>query len=259
MRLFTSDYRDGTAQLSFELQGFYLRILTYLHDGDRVPSDPAALATFLQCHPRTCRALLPKLVAAGKLYEVDGELRNKRVDRDLEPNSDRVEAEVELKSSRTQAEVEPNSAPTFQKAESNQDPPKHTMEDSTSISNSISIPDSSQASVEPEPEGLAGLNGMAVSMIADVTKWMVGGDEVCARNWLNTTTRTFGSDITKAAYQKLGTDMLNGQTFAKPLQAWSSIAQRMLRDAAKFSDKVTREPSAYELARAQILAEGAIQ
>jgi len=153
MRLFTSDYRDGTAQLSFELQGFYFRILTYLHDGETVPSDPAKLAVFLQCSPRTVRAYLPKLIAAGKLYEAAGELRNKRVDRDLEPNSNPIEPEVEPNSNRVGAEFEPNSGRIPEKPESNQSAENHTMEKTTSTATSIAISreDSKLASVEQEP------------------------------------------------------------------------------------------------------------
>lgn len=262
MKLFTSDYRDGTAQLSFELQGFYFRILTYLHDGDAVPSDPAKLAIFLQCSPRTVRAYLPKLIAAGKLYEADGVLRNKRVDRDLEPNSDRVEPDFKPSSNRVGAEVEPKSSRTPEKPESNQEPENHTMEITTSTSTAIAISreDSHTASsLEQEPDGLAGLNGMAPSMISDVVKWMVGGDEQCARTWLANTTRTYGSAITKAAYHKLGTDMLNGETFAKPLTAWCAIALRMQREeASKAVTQTIPQPSAYQAARAQIIA-GALQ
>lgn len=145
MRLFTSDYRDGTAQLSFELQGFYFRILTYLHDGERVPADAAELARFLQCSPRTTRAFVPKLIAAGKLYEANGELRNKRVDRDLEPMSASDETELEPTSNPIEPEVEPNSGRESQIIESNQSQQKHTMEITTSISNSI--PEDSPTSV----------------------------------------------------------------------------------------------------------------
>lgn len=155
MRLFTSDYRDGTAQLSFELQGFYFRILTYLHDGERVPADAVELATFLQCSPRTVRAHLPKLISIGKLYEANGELRNKRVDRDLEPTSAPIETELEPTSSPIHAEVEPNSARTPPIPESNQEPEIHTMEITTSTAISISIPEvETLSSVEPEPAAL---------------------------------------------------------------------------------------------------------
>lgn len=255
MRLFTSDYRDGTAQLSFELQGFYFRILTYLHDGERVPADAAELARFLQCSPRTTRAFVPKLITAGKLYEANGELRNKRVDRDLEPMSASDETELEPTSNPIEPEVEPNSGRESQIIESNQSPQNHTMEITTSISNSISIPEEEPepASVEQEPDGLAGLNGAAASMIASVQGWMVGGDERCARNWLATTTRVYGPGPTKAAYHKLVTDMADGQTFAKPLQVWSRIAQRM---AEAVEQPKPDQASAYQRARAEILAGG---
>lgn len=255
MRLFTSDYRDGTAQLSFELQGFYFRILTYLHDGERVPADAAELARFLQCSPRTTRAFVPKLITAGKLYEANGELRNKRIDRDLEPMSGSDETELEPTSNPIEPDVELNSGRESQIIESNQGPQNHTMEITTSISNSISIPEEEPepASVEQEPDGLAGLNGAAASMIASVQGWMVGGDERCARNWLATTTRVYGPGPTKAAYHKLVTDMADGQTFAKPLQVWSRIAQRM---AEAVEQPKPDQASAYQRARAEILAGG---
>lgn len=155
MRLFTSDYRDGTAQLSFELQGFYFRILTYLHDGERVPADAAELARFLQCSPRTTRAFVPKLITAGKLYEANGELRNKRIDRDLEPMSGSDETELEPTSNPIEPDVELNSGRENPKPESNQDPQNHTMEISTSTAISISIPEvETVSSVELEPAAL---------------------------------------------------------------------------------------------------------
>jgi uncharacterized protein YdaU (DUF1376 family) len=110
MRLFTSDYRDGTVNLDFELQGFYVRILTYLHDGETVPADASELARFLQCNARTVRKLLPKLIALGKLYQSGFELKNPRIERELEANSTPI-----------QPEFEPNSAPKIQKPESNQE------------------------------------------------------------------------------------------------------------------------------------------
>lgn len=122
MRLFTSDYRDGTLHLSFELQGFYFRILTYLHDGESVPADPVALARFIHCNVRTSRALLPRLIASGKLY-VDGDwIRNKRVDRDLNLISDRDDADIEPISNSYQPDIAPISVREIEKAESNQCP-----------------------------------------------------------------------------------------------------------------------------------------
>lgn len=108
MRLFTSDYRDGTVHLDFELQGFYFRILTYLHDGETVPSDEIALARFLQCNARTVRKLLPKLIASGKLYQSGLELKNPRIERELDANSAPIQPDVDPKSERKNQKVELN-------------------------------------------------------------------------------------------------------------------------------------------------------
>ena len=76
-------------------------------------------------------------------------------------------------------------------------------------------------------EGLASLNGTAYAMISDIAGWMHNGDEQCAKTWLASTIQIYGDQITKQAYHKLGTDMAEGRTFARPLQTWTAIARRM--------------------------------
>lgn len=84
------------------------------------------------------------------------------------------------------------------------------------------------AAREPNaPEGLAGLNGVAVQMIADVARWMNAGDKALARNWLTTTIGIFGHEVVKQAYQKLCTDLATGTVTANPLKTLTSICQRM--------------------------------
>lgn len=99
MRLFTADWRDGTRALSFEERGFYLLIITHLHDGDVVPSEPRALGVFLQCDPRMASRLVDSLLKKGKLYARDGRLGNERVDRDIAETSQRSQGEVSRKKS----------------------------------------------------------------------------------------------------------------------------------------------------------------
>lgn len=156
MKLFTSDYRDGTARLSLELQGLYFRILTYLHDGEVVPADPQALATFLSINRRTVKALVPKLIEAGKLYESNGELRNKRIDRDLEPNSDRDQPDFEPTSNRNEAELVLNSDRTFQKSELNQESENHAMEKATSTAISIATTEDNSQPTSVVPDAAKG-------------------------------------------------------------------------------------------------------
>lgn len=87
------------------------------------------------------------------------------------------------------------------------------------------------ASAEPvAANGLAGLNGSAAAMIADIVAWLNYGDERNARQWLTTTLHTFGQRVTAESYQKLKTDIAEGAVIARPLQTWSKIAQRMKAD-----------------------------
>jgi hypothetical protein len=80
-----------------------------------------------------------------------------------------------------------------------------------------------------EPAGeLAGLNGSAELMIGDIQQWLEPpATKANARQWLASTVRTFGQDVTAQSYHKLKTDLVTGGLVAKPLQAWAKIAQRM--------------------------------
>ena len=92
------------------------------------------------------------------------------------------------------------------------------------------------SSQQQAPDVLAGLNGAAYSMIESVRGWLGNSDEKSARQWLGTTIDSFGEDATKAAFQKLQTEIAEGKTFARPLQVWSASARRMCgkaRDAEK--------------------------
>lgn len=149
MMLFTSDYRDGTARLPFDQKGFYMQILTLLHDGERVPSDAKKLGVMMQCDPRAAARLSRALIAAGKLYEENGELRNKRIDRDIGATSDGSQPEIDETSDEDRAEVDTKSERKNPKHESNQDPEKHTIGDTTSNPYSISNP-IPETSVVPE-------------------------------------------------------------------------------------------------------------
>lgn len=87
-----------------------------------------------------------------------------------------------------------------------------------------------EPSDEPEEHAgeLAGLNGSAELMVDDILRWLEPpATKVNARQWLASTLRTFGQDVTAQSYHKLKTDLMTGGLVAKPLQAWSKIAQRM--------------------------------
>lgn len=95
----------------------------------------------------------------------------------------------------------------------------------------------SEVSDQHEAGELAGLNGSAELMVADIQQWLEPPATTAnARQWLANTVRTFGQDVTAQSYHKLKTDMLTGGIVAKPLQAWAKIAQRLKAEQQKAAD-----------------------
>ncbi len=98
----------------------------------------------------------------------------------------------------------------------------------------LPLPESPLATVEThisvgasQQSGLAGLNGAADVMLTDIIRWMVGGDEQCARAWLGKQVTIYGQQAVRDSYAKLSTDLASGVIVSRPLQAWSKIASRM--------------------------------
>jgi len=83
------------------------------------------------------------------------------------------------------------------------------------------------ASKQEDAGELAGLNGSADPMLADIVSWMNGGDISNARQWLSRMIGINGADVVKSSYQKLVTDITDGKTISAPLQTWGKIATRM--------------------------------
>lgn len=70
-------------------------------------------------------------------------------------------------------------------------------------------------------------------MITDIVSWVHGFDRSNAEQWLLSTTKAYGSDITRQSYHKLKTDIVTGSVIARKLQAWCAIAKRMKSDPPK--------------------------
>ncbi len=74
---------------------------------------------------------------------------------------------------------------------------------------------------------LAGLNGSAEPMIADIVGWMTGGDRQSAKNWLSTFLGQYPQDVVRESYLDLRTQIAEGKIISRPLMVWSKIAARM--------------------------------
>jgi hypothetical protein len=105
------------------------------------------------------------------------------------------------------------------------------------------------SSAREEAPELAGLNGSADLMLADIMRWMSGGDEKSARAWLAKTIHLYGNEVVRDSYQKLGTDILTGKPIAQPLQTWSKIAMRMRDEPKGAAPEATPKESTRESIR----------
>ncbi len=83
------------------------------------------------------------------------------------------------------------------------------------------------SSMTPREEGLAGLNGSADPMIADIVGWMTGGDRQSAKNWLSTFLGQYAQEVVRESYFELKTQLADGKIISRPLQVWSKIAARL--------------------------------
>lgn len=233
-RFYASKWRSGTLMLTLEEEGLYIRVSAFqMECGQPVPLDWKEGARLLCVQPLKYRKTIEALIAKGKLIRTQDGIICERAMMEFRRASKGVEGGKSdpPTNPRTNLDTNPDSNPVSMGVEAeiieeNQTQNLNRREEEEKKENTYH-----QASVEQDAEGLAGLNGMAVSMIGDVQRWMVGGDERSARTWLANTSRTFGAEITKRAYQKLGTDMAEGNPIARPLQTWGAIAQRMKAEA----------------------------
>jgi hypothetical protein len=126
-----TDWRDGTRSkevMSLELRGFYSECLDAMWELQRqLPKDAKAIAMMLGTNPRMVRALMPKLIAAGKIVETVIGYYNPRMMADIlgvkdivqtgefAPASDTVGDRVEVESRSTGDRVEVEPRPKIQK------------------------------------------------------------------------------------------------------------------------------------------------
>lgn len=85
IKLFGTDWRDGTRGLSLAAQGLYIALITLMHEqGGSVPDDTRKLCRWLGIkNRRTLEKPLDELIICGKIKHHDGRFYNDRVTRDI--------------------------------------------------------------------------------------------------------------------------------------------------------------------------------
>jgi hypothetical protein len=108
-------FLEGVFGLTAEERGFYITLidLLYARDGHDVRDELVCSA--MACNPRTWRAVKRRLMACGKVREIDGELTANRVERTL--NEARMKLELKPESSKINGLVSQHDSPRIQSLE----------------------------------------------------------------------------------------------------------------------------------------------
>lgn len=82
-KAYPRDFFEGTAGMPVELKGIYRLVLDLIYmQGGALVDDPRYIAGHLGCGVKTWTTARAKLIAAGKLFVIDGRLRNNRADKE---------------------------------------------------------------------------------------------------------------------------------------------------------------------------------
>ncbi|MFA5952293.1 MAG: YdaU family protein [Hyphomicrobium sp.] len=232
-KCFPTDWREGTRMLSAEHRGIYMDCLCLIYERDApLPADDKWMAHALHVSVRAWRSARIALLKAGKLTFLQDGWSNSRADEERMKRRSTADQNRIIAQSREDQKREKSKNGN----ENNETTPPSVPRNehhagafqTSEVRESESDKEVKPASVEPyaEHDGLAGLNGSADLMIADVVGWMHNGDDKCARNWLRGTLAAYGDAVTRNAWAKLKTDMAEGRIIAQPLQTWCKIAER---------------------------------
>lgn len=108
---YSADFVHGVVGLGAAEIGTYIVILDLIYDrGQPIINDPKRIGAILGEGPRKTRALIGRLIAAGKLIEVDGRLENNRARKEREniAKTSRKTSEIVAKNSRNRCHIEEN-------------------------------------------------------------------------------------------------------------------------------------------------------
>jgi hypothetical protein len=250
-KFFPKAWLSAMQDLTAEQAGYYVGCLCLMYRDNRaLRDDDGWIAHQLHKDIRQWRRVRRELFALGKLWiGADGMIHNGKADEVLNERTGKVK-KLTPKPRRRRALGEaarPSIADASQALIADTSPgatpiaPPELSAHLEKIPNEINGPckgdlrleirerDPQPATLESEAARgeLAGLNGSADLMIQDLVGWLYHGDDRNAAIWLAGTVKLFGHDVTRDSYAKLKADIASGQIIARPIQAWTKIAQRM--------------------------------
>jgi hypothetical protein len=228
------DWRRGTRKhaMSLELRGFYSEFIDAMWEMQgELPKCPKALAMMLGTNPRKVRALLPQLIALGKVMEGENGYSNPRMLND-------IQGRVEVVSSSTGDRVDIDliskvtKNPMISTRDLDLDLEIERERENTSV----------PLSQNPEPKAVDGrtddspsdylkevFNGQTEAMLVFTETAMGGFCRPNAVQWLSTTVAAHGSDAVAQAFASMIEKRAAGEIITRPLPLWSNIAAGIKR------------------------------
>lgn len=243
---YPEDWRRGTRKhaMSLELRGFYSEVLDAMWEMQgELPKCAKALSMLLGTNPRMVRALLPQLIALGKVVEGETGYSNPRMLNDIQG---RVEAVSTSTGDRVKAE-------SISKVLKN---PMNTTRDlELELEIEIEVEKSSvPLSQNPELKAVDGrtedspsdyltevFNGQTEAMLVFTETAMGGFCRPNAVQWLSTTVAAHGSDAVAQAFASMIEKRTAGEIITRPLPLWSNIAAGIKRGHRNASAAAKRQ------------------
>ena len=231
---YPEDWRRGTRKhaMSLELRGFYSEVLDAMWEMQgELPKCDKALSMLLGTNPRMVRALLPQLIALGKVVEGETGYSNPRMLND-------IQGRVEAVSASTGDRVKVESSSKVLK-----NPMNTTRDLDLELEIEIEVEKSSvPLSQNPELKAVDGrtddspsnsltemFSGQTEAMLVFTETAMGGFCRPNAVQWLSTTVAAHGSDAVAQAFASMIEKRTAGEIITRPLPLWSNIAAGIKR------------------------------
>ena len=257
VRLYPSDWRSGCIGLSFEQEGLYIRICTYIYETERrLPLDDKLAAKLMGAHTNAYRKVRDQLAQLGKIERTETGWTVDRAERELaaathSQGQAKRQADPERRRDTRQDTLgdTPHNTPidtplVFSEKTNEINGPLKSLNLNLSQKDSLS-PSESDAAREngrtDDPNFVAckrALNG-TTSRALDIVRNADGpyGTKATAAEWLAELIDSYGGDAVLGAVRFFDECQAKGQHIGKPKPWLSKNAARRFENARAAADK----------------------
>lgn len=249
------DYKEGTANMTLEIEGAYMRFLMQLYgSGKPLPDDDLIMAKRMGTVTRVWRRIKEMLISVGKIIARNGCLTNARFERERLVRAEEIKNRSAAATARwrkgsrktVEAAVQGDCNGVTNRMQSPNDRKKINKINETALEvhmltnnhKPITIekenPGASEsvAAVEPLLPQIEGFNGATTLMVTKIAKWMNPNAPAYAeaRQWLVNTAQIYGNEVVRDAFAAMEAKAASGDIVGRPLVFMTKTCQGKKRD-----------------------------